>query len=98
MNYPVRLRDEAESDLADAAAWYEPQRVGLGHDFLDEVVSILDSIGAHPYSFPEVHRGIHRAIIRRFPFSVFYRVIGTEVLVLAIMHSTRDPARWQNRS
>jgi plasmid stabilization system protein ParE len=98
VNYSVRLREEAESDLAEAAAWYERQRVGLGHEFLDEVMNILESTGVRPFSFPEVHRGIHRAIIGRFPFSVYYRVTGTQVVVLAIMHSTRHPARWQNRS
>jgi hypothetical protein len=40
----VRLRPEAEQDLADAAAWYEAQRQGLGHEFLDEVLTMLSSI------------------------------------------------------
>jgi hypothetical protein len=31
----VRLREEADRDLAAAATWYEHQRVGLGHEFLD---------------------------------------------------------------
>ena len=39
MNYEVRLRPEAEEDLADASAWYEEQRQGLGHEFLDEVLN-----------------------------------------------------------
>jgi hypothetical protein len=33
----VRLRDEADQDLAAAASWYEQQRGGLGHEFLDVV-------------------------------------------------------------
>jgi len=93
----VRLRKEAESDLAEAAAWYERQRPGLGRDFLNEVESMLESIAARPFSYPQVYRSVHRAIIKRFPFSVFYRVLGVEVVVLAILHSTRDPSRWQSR-
>lgn len=83
MNYSVRLREEAESDLNEAAAWYERQKVGLGHEFLDEVMRALDSAGVRPYSYPEVHRGIPRAIIGRFPFSVFYRVRCTKVVDIA---------------
>ena len=38
MNFPVRLREEAELDLAEAATWYESQRSGLGNEFLDSVL------------------------------------------------------------
>ena len=40
----VRLRPEAEQDLADASAWYEEQRQGLGHEFLDEVLTMFSSV------------------------------------------------------
>jgi hypothetical protein len=36
MRLPVRIREEAEVDLSDAAIWYEQQRVGLGQEFLDQ--------------------------------------------------------------
>jgi hypothetical protein len=35
MTMEVRLRQEAEQDLAESAAWYEQQRTGLGQEFLD---------------------------------------------------------------
>ena len=97
MNVSVRLRREAESDLAEAAAWYECQRPGLGRDFLNEVEGMLESIASRPASYPQVYRSVHRAIIKRFPFSVFYLVVGVEVVVLAVLHSTRDPSKWQGR-
>lgn len=73
MTLEVRLRPEAEQDLADAAAWYEEQRQGLGHEFLDEVLTILSSIAEAPLMYPDVHRNTRRAIINRFPFSVYFR-------------------------
>jgi hypothetical protein len=39
MKFTVQLREEADGDLAAAASWYEQQRVGLGHEFLDEALS-----------------------------------------------------------
>ena len=48
MTLEVRLRPEAERDLADAAAWYEAQRQGLGNGFLDEVLTMLSSIAEAP--------------------------------------------------
>ena len=44
MTINLRLRSESEQDLADAAVWYEEQREGLGHQFLDEVLSVFSVI------------------------------------------------------
>jgi hypothetical protein len=67
----VRLRDEADRDLTDAASWYEQQRVGLGHEFLDDAQLLLDRIGKEPLSFPLVYRNARRAVMNRFPFCVY---------------------------
>ena len=48
MTYIVRLREEAELDLEDAASWYESQLSGLGQDFLDTVLQSLELIGQNP--------------------------------------------------
>jgi plasmid stabilization system protein ParE len=63
MTYIVRLREEAELDLEDAASWYESQRSGLGQDFLNTVLKALGSIEQNPLSFPVVYRGTHRAVL-----------------------------------
>ncbi|MGH8475009.1 MAG: type II toxin-antitoxin system RelE/ParE family toxin [Methylococcales bacterium] len=70
----VRLRPEAERDLTDAAAWYEEQRQGLGHEFLDEVMTMLSSVAETPLLYAVVDRATRRAVINRFPFGIYYRV------------------------
>jgi plasmid stabilization system protein ParE len=94
----VRLRPEAEQDLADAAAWYEEQRQGLGHEFLDEVLTMLSSIAETPLMYPNVHRNTRRTIIHRFPFSVYFRVEDATIVVVAVMHGSRNPRRWKSRT
>ena len=98
MTLEVRLRPEAEQDLADAAAWYEEQRQGLGHEFLDEVLAMLSSIAETPLMLPHVHRNTRRAIIHRFPFGVYFRVEDATIVVVAVMHGSRNPRRWKNRT
>jgi len=63
MTRTVRFRDEAERDLTDASYWYEQQRSGLGHEFLDELQSVVDRIGEEPLNFPVVHRNARRAVM-----------------------------------
>jgi plasmid stabilization system protein ParE len=98
MTIDLRLRPEAEQDLADAAVWYEEQREGLGNQFLDEVLSAFSVISETPLMFPVVHRNIRRALIHRFPFGVYYRVDSTEIVVVAVMHGSRNPRQWKSRT
>lgn len=60
----IRLREEAEADLNEAAVWYQQQKVGLGYEFLDEAVSLLLSIQQHPLAYPIIHRETRRALTR----------------------------------
>lgn len=98
MTVEIRLRPEAEQDLADAAAWYEEQRQGLGHEFLDEVLTMLSSIAINPLMYPDVHRSTRRAIIHRFPFSMYFRVESATIVVVAVMHGSRNPHHWKSRT
>ena len=98
MKLPVRIREEAEVDLSDAAIWYEQQRVGLGQEFLDRVLSIFESLSDHPTQYPVVHGGVRRALLRRFPFGIFYSVEKEFILIYAVMHARRHPRKWQGRT
>ncbi len=93
----VYLRPEAEQDLSDAADWYETQQPGLGHAFLDEVLYMFSGIADAPHMYPSVHRNTRRALIHRFPFGIYYRVEETTIVVIAILHGSRDPRRWKSR-
>lgn len=98
MTLEVRLRPGAELDLASAATWYEEQREGLGHEFLDQILATLSGIASAPQMFPIVHRETRRALIRRFPFAVYFRVEATAIVVIAVMHGSRDPRDWKKRA
>lgn len=98
MSLPVRFRMEAERDLENAAAWYEEQRPGLGHAFLDEVSRSLRRIVDNAGLYPLIHRNTRRALIRRFPFGIYYRLQTNCVIVIAVLHGSRDPRRWKRRT
>jgi plasmid stabilization system protein ParE len=41
--------------------------------------------------------GIRRALLRRFPYAVYFAVERDVVVILAVLHVSRDPAEWQRR-
>lgn len=94
---PPIFRPAASADVEDAYRWYEAQQIGLGEEFLAAVGSLLESVATNPQQFPVVHRHTRRALFRRFPYGLYYRVVDDQVVVVACMHARRDPQRWQSR-
>lgn len=92
------VRPAAAADIDEAFLWYERQRAGLGSEFLAAVQSALDDVVAHPAKYPVIHRDTKRALLRRFPYAILYRVYGEVVVVVACMHGRRDPRRWASRT
>jgi toxin ParE1/3/4 len=97
MSGRVVFRPEAEEELREAYHWYESRRTGLGADFLLCVEAAISSVRRNPEMYPVVHKGVRRALIRRFPYGVFYLTEHEQVVVLAVFHAHRDPRSYQGR-
>ena len=93
----AQLTREAEADLAEAFDYYEAQLPGLGHEFVATVEQQLELVVENPAQYQDLYRGVRRAVMRRFPYAVFYLAEGEAVVVLAIDHQARDPEHWQQR-
>jgi hypothetical protein len=55
MPVELMIAPEAEVDIAEAYAWYEGRRVGLGEEFLSSVDACLESIRRRPEIYPAAH-------------------------------------------
>jgi plasmid stabilization system protein ParE len=94
---PLVVEPEAAAELDEAVQWYEGRSPGLGLELARLVRATLALIERTPLQFPDVDRGTRRAVVRRFPYAVYFVVEPDRVSVLAIFHHRRDPARWQSR-
>jgi len=90
-------RPAAGRDLDRVYSWYESKRKGLGEEFLAEVRAMADQILEHPEAFPILYRGTRRALVHRFPYSLFYRILGETIVVISCFHTSRNPALWRSR-
>jgi plasmid stabilization system protein ParE len=98
MTLPVVFRPQATEELLAACDFLEAQREGLSPRLIGEVRKVIDRISVHPELHGFVLNDIRRAAVRRFPYSVFYRVTPGRIDVLAVFHDSRDPAEWQSRT
>jgi plasmid stabilization system protein ParE len=95
---PLIVRLAAAADIDEAFLWYEQQRAGLGAEFLNAVQSALDDLASHPAQYQIIHRNTRRMVLRRFPYSVFYRIYDEVIVIVACMHVRRNPRRWRART
>ena len=91
------FRPEAEAELLDARDWYEAERVGLGAVFAAAVETTVTAVQQNPLAYPRVRSDTRRALVRRFPYAVYFRPTDDEIIVLAVMHGRRNPRRWRSR-
>lgn len=98
MTLKVAFRSAARFEFDLAALRYDMQRPGLGAEFVAEIDSAVRLAAEYPEHFPVKHADIRRVPVRRFPYSVFYRLELERIVVLAVFHGRRDPNTWQTRT
>jgi plasmid stabilization system protein ParE len=94
----VLLRAEAEADMEEAYLWYPERGADLGADSLAAVDESIEGVRTHPERHALVHRNVRRALLRRFPYGLFYVHDQDRIHIIACFHASRDPRAWQARS
>ena len=82
--------DIADGELWDAFYWYEERMEGLGIQFASCVDAGLAKICRHPYIGRPVSDDVRRILIRRFPYKLYYRVLGKKIEVVGFRHNKQD--------
>ena len=83
--YRLVAGPRADLDIAAAYQRYESERAAY------------DRIAADPLGYQNLESGIRRALLRRFPYAIYFTIEFDIVIVLAVLHVSRDPAEWQRR-
>jgi len=93
----IRILESAKKDLKEGFYFYEVQKQGLGHYFIEALVSDIESLrifaGIHSIHFGKYHR----LLSKRFPFAVYYVIEENEVRIYAIADCRKDPAWIRQR-
>lgn len=91
------LRQEAEIDILEAALHYEREREGLGFRFESELDHTITRVAENPLQFPVIEGGVRRALVRTFPYGIFFCSEEDTITVLAVLHLHRHPHAWKRR-
>jgi plasmid stabilization system protein ParE len=66
---------------------------------VDEILAAVRRAQENPELFRVVHRhgSVRRVLANRFPYRIFFSVVGETLYVHAILHGARHDRRWIER-
>jgi plasmid stabilization system protein ParE len=93
VSWIVTIRPKAKADLRRAHDWYEEHCAGLGDEFLADHAEALLRLESDPERFPLYYRGFRRVLTHRFPYKIFFRIVGQNIIVFRILHGAQNHPR-----
>lgn len=97
MVYEVVVPRGAEQDIDEAVLWYEEQQKGLGIRFYSIAMEKLEKLKTTPQYFSYIHLEYRRIPVNPFPFNIIYKIMGSVVLVLAVLHHSKNSDKLKKR-
>ena len=94
MAFRLKFSSRALREIGEAQEWYELQNPGLGEEFIAAMELQLKRLEQAPLLYAEVIPNVHRALLPRFPYGLFYAVRSNLIHVLAVLHDARNPRQW----
>jgi plasmid stabilization system protein ParE len=97
MMYPLIILPEAQEEMDESFDFYEDREGGLGVRFAESVQRTLDRLSHSPFVHAVVEGDVRKAVVKGFPFCVYYSVEPQGVVVVSVFHTSRDPQIWKSR-
>ncbi|WP_293623833.1 hypothetical protein [Salinisphaera sp.] len=69
----------------------------MAAEFNAEFNALVARIAEEPFLYPQKYRGIRRAVLRRFPFLVWYQIPESRITILARTHGKANPSKLPSR-
>lgn len=97
MTYSIEFIYEAKLDVKDTYDWYENKVIGLGDRFVSSLNRSVNLIKSNPFQYQTQFGEIRKALLNHFPYQIIYIVESKKIIILGVIHSSRDPIIWENR-
>jgi plasmid stabilization system protein ParE len=91
------VRDDARRELFEAGDYYEKHRPGYGQLFSADIEREFALLIEFPLIGKRVSRSVRRRTLSSWPYSIYYRLRGEELVIIAIAHYSRRPGYWRSR-
>lgn len=93
----VTLNGFAESEYEAALARYLARSPQAAAGFAAAMEQAVDFLTRFPEAHPVCDDRHRRCALGRYPYGLIYRIIGDQVLVVAVAHDRQAPGYWITR-
>jgi len=93
----LAFHPEALTEYSEATLYYEERQAGLGADFVADIEATIERIIESPTRWRILEEDVRRCLVHVFPYGVLYSVEQDFVLIVAVMHCSREPGYWKDR-
>jgi toxin ParE1/3/4 len=88
---------EALTEYAEAVQYYAEQRTEVAKVFINNVEDAVYRIRESPDRYVVIDEDVRRCMTHKFPYGILYTIEQDYILILAVMHCSREPGYWKNR-
>jgi plasmid stabilization system protein ParE len=94
----VEYHPAVEAELRDIQQYYDDRSPGLGAQFLDEFERQVLALAATPQRWMVVTGDIRRSLMRRFPYTIYFRQLQEKgIRITVVKHQRRHPSLGRER-
>ena len=93
----LQIRVLAKNDIQEIVEYYDRVSPKITDHFLEDLYTDLELLQSNPGLFQLKYRETRVRYMKKFPFGVHYMVKEDTVIVLAVLHTSRNPKIWEKR-
>lgn len=87
----------ALTEYAEAVQFYAERRVELAQALIDAVEDAIFRIVESPTRCRVIDEDIRQCLTRKLPYGILYTIEQDFILIVAVMHCSREPEYWKDR-
>ena len=92
-----RFHPEALEEYQGATRYYAERDPALALRFVETVENAIHRILEAPQRWRVLEDDVRRCLTHVFPYGVLYTVEPEFILIVAVMHGSREPGYWKRR-
>lgn len=95
--YKLLFSPIANNDIQDIVDYYDEINPILSDAFLVELEQTTVFIQSKPEACQKRLGNIRVSFLKRFRYGVYFKIYDKKIVVLGILHTSRDPQIWKKR-